>query len=188
MNKYYYLMAQLPSVSYQSPLPMASKAFFELCAAQLAADDLALLASCSLASRSVPTGSRVLTAWAEWEGSLRVTLARLRAQKLGREAELAGLPTPTPIPEADALARVAMASESPLEAEFLLDRGRWAAIEGFRGLDAFDREAVFAYQLQLLLIERRDRLQSTSGYAAYQAAYRQVLDDHEQQSDTGVPA
>ena len=182
MSQYYYLMAQLPALSYQSALPLSPQAFRELCRPLMSATDAGLLEFCRLDPPEQPTGSPLLDAWSAAERNLRIALARSRAQKLRREADLpAGLRS-SPAPAIEALARAALATESPLEAEHLLNRGRWQVIEANRGLEQFSRESALAYLLELLILERRDRFQADAGAAAYQAAYRHILSESDQRS------
>jgi hypothetical protein len=152
---YYYLVAFLPDLSLDRPLPITTKDFLALCSEHLPAASFRLLAETDLFQ---PTASRtrlqVLNVWFEREHTLRNELARLRAQRLGWEV--------TPIPRSagrDAeLAAVAMRileNESPRWAEDELDRARWTFLDGLEFGHYFDLESLALYALKLRLLERR---------------------------------
>ena len=178
MSSYYYLAAQLPYLTYGQSVPMSSGAFRELAHKHLSACDAAALDSCTLEPdmlEAAPAASpEFVRNWKEWEKTLRLNLARNRAKKLKREG---GLPTEIPDTPFDAAgaARTALAFESPLEAEIFLDKARWDAIESFQGLDAFSENAIYAYMLKLLLMERRTAFSTEEGFTEYKALYAAIL-------------
>lgn len=188
MSQYYYLMAQMPSLTPDAPAPLSPAAFRELCADKLSPADLAVLDACRLRPDrdSAATGSRLLDGWNLREAGLVRALARQRAARLGRPAvpEAAAAADP----ELEALARRALEAGDPLEGELVLDQARWTAIESLRDFQAFDRDTVIAYMLHLLLLERRGRFDTETGTAAYRAAYRRVLDDYETRRNAGESA
>jgi len=145
VGSYYYLVAQLPSISYGAPPIMGSTQFKELARDLLTGADAELLESCALDPEPMsviqegsdvlptyselltPTGSALIDQWRIWERALRLNLAKLRAQKLKKDSlHLAEVPS-DPL-DAGAIARAALAIESPLEAEIFLDRSRWDVV------------------------------------------------------------
>jgi hypothetical protein len=122
--------------------------------------------------------------WREWERSLRLNLARQRAQKTRREGSA---PVEPPVFPADATAaavKATVATESPLEAEFVLDKARWDAIEVLQGTDYFDRNTIFAYLLKLILLERHQAFKVEEGFNEYKSLYASILGSVQ----TGTPA
>jgi hypothetical protein len=189
VGAYYYFVAQLPSLAYGQDPPMSSAHFRDLAAAQLSAEDRRPLTFLGLdpelsspadtgrpacAEAGAPSGSGFVDSWREWERALRLNLARLRALRLKREG---GAPVDPPVIPADAAnaAQQALALESPLEAEMLLDRARWAAIDQFRGLSYFDRNTIYAYLLKLLILERYASFKTEAGFAEYKSLYASIL-------------
>jgi hypothetical protein len=198
---YYYLAAQLPFLIYGQPPPMSSRAFRELCREKLNAADGALLDICVLdpdpagiapggaalfgvgSSPAGPsyteappiTGSDFIDRWRAWERALRLNLARYRFQRLRREGAAAAEAPDYPA-DAAAAAKAAAALESPLEAELFLDKSRWDAIENFRGLHYFGRNTIYAYLLQLLLMERRSLFKTEEGFREYKGLYASILE------------
>ncbi|MDR1318040.1 MAG: DUF2764 domain-containing protein [Treponema sp.] len=178
---YYYLLAQLPGLSYGQAAPMKSRDFRELAAYNLGAADAAWLDLCTLnpvvgaacaAGKGTPEFFR---RWQEYERALRLNLARYRAAKTRRDA-----PPDTPEHPADAAAaaKAAAALDSPLEAEIFLDEARWKAIEYFQGITYFDRNTVYAYLLKLLLMERRSSFRAEEGFAEYKGLYAAVMEGY----------
>lgn len=189
MGSYYYLIAQLPYLIYGQALPMTSGHFRELCRDLLDAGDNKLLDECSLdpdpdhiddeqtayAAAAVPVASDFINSWRTWERALRLHLARFRAQRLKRESRLPADPPQDPM-DAAAVARAALAIESPLEAEMYLDKARWNLIESLEGLDHFSQNAVFAYLLKLYLMERHDLFKAEEGFTEYKSLYASILE------------
>ena len=176
MASYYYLAAQLPYLTYGQSVPMSSSAFRELAQKHLSSSDMAALEQCTLEPEFA--GNAALSSfadkWKEWEGALRLNLAKNRARKLKRE----GIPAAPDFPfEAASAAKAACAIESPFEAEIFLDKARWDAIESFQGLDIFSEDAIYAYMLKLLLMERRMAFNAEEGYTEYKALYAAILGD-----------
>ncbi|GHV61658.1 hypothetical protein AGMMS49587_06380 [Spirochaetia bacterium] len=181
---YYYLVAQLPSLSYGQVVPMGSKAFIDLCKTALSAEDAALLDFCTLDPWSGAPGAAAGTGaesaapeffakWYAWERTLRLNLARYRAARVKRDAPADVSDYPA---DAAAAAKAAAAMDSPLEAEIFLDEARWQAIEAFQGLDYFDRNTVYAYLLKLLLMERRSAFRADEGFSEYKGLYAAVME------------
>ena len=204
MGSYYYLGAQLPYLIYGRNPPMSSAAFKVLATEQMSSSDAALLEYCCLdpdplsdpqtenqkpappekklsyANPVRKTSSPLINRWKEWERLLRLNLAKARAQKLKREikeSERVEIPeTPSEILTA---VRNSMTIESPLEAELFLDKTRFNAIDGFLGIDIFSENAMCAYLLKLLLMERRAAFVTEDGYEEYERLYAAILGQQE---------
>ncbi|MDR0669082.1 MAG: DUF2764 domain-containing protein [Treponema sp.] len=181
MGAYYYLVAQLPSLVYGQEPPMSSVHFLDLARTQLSAEDAALLSLLEPRTGAGPraegpSGSGFIDTWRVWERALRLNLARLRASRLKRDGA-APVDPPADPADAAAVAHGALAAaENPLEAEIFLDRARWNAIERFQGIPAFSRDAVYAYLLKLLILERRASFKAETGFAEYKSLYASILE------------
>jgi hypothetical protein len=169
---------------------MSSAAFRDLARPLLSDGDAALLDLVALdpqparegeenpayADNAAASGSDFIDRWREWERSLRLNAARHRAIKTKREN---GAPVEPPIHPADAAAaavKAVVATESPLEAETIIDKARWAAVDALQGSDYFDRNTIFAYLLKLLILERRASFKTEEGFAEYKSLYASILD------------
>ena len=198
MAFYYFLTAQLPYLTYGQTVPITLSRFRELCRENLTAEDLALLELCTLdpdpvkadlppeergltyGEKPPETSSPFINKWRSWERALRLHLARLRGQQIKLDAGLAD--PPDMFVDAQAAAKAAFATDSPLEAELYLDKARWDAIEEFQGTAYFHRDNIFAYLLKLLLLERRASFKTEEGFMEYQSLYASIMES----SDSGV--
>ncbi len=182
MAGYYYLIAQLPALSPNQGAPMSSDELRELAKALMSEADAAPLSRCDLdpfvASADLEaitsSGSDFVDSWLAWERSLRFSLAKARAQRLKRDAGPYETTEAEP-PDVGNAVKSALAADSPLDAELLLDKARWAAIEALGESDYFSRDTVYAYSLKLQLLERRARFHAEDGFVAYKAIYEGVL-------------
>jgi hypothetical protein len=156
---------------------MSSARFLDLAETGLSKADAAVLPYCSLNPQAIPgkLGCPFISAWYEWESSLRLNLSRYRAAKLKREGPSSVQPYPQ---DAAAAAKAASSLESPLEAELLLDESRWKAIEYFQGIHYFDRNTVYAYLLKLRLMERRSSFRAEDGFNEYKGLYAAVMGEN----------
>ncbi len=188
MSSYYYLIAQLPSLSYAQPAPMTSERLRELCGDLMSVQDAAVLNRCALDPEAAEAGpsSPLVEAWLAWERALRSALAKGRGQKLKRDPATLVEP-PADELDAIAVAKAALSMDSPLEAEFYLDRSRWEAVEKLQAGDYFDRDTVYAYMIKLLLLERKALFRVEEGFAEYKAIYASVMEAASTSIASGEP-
>ena len=182
MGNYFYLGAQLPYLIYGQNPPMSSAAFKTLARDQMGASDAWELDYCTLDpaaetdtdAASPKAHCKMIKYWKEWENTLRLNIAKGRAQKLKRDGEILTDVPDDPV-DAAAAAKAALAMESPLEAEIFLDKARWDTIEEYQGTDVFSKNAMYAYLLKLLLMERRMAFNTEEGDSEYKALYAAIL-------------
>ena len=182
------MAAQLPYLIYGQGSPMSSTAFKALARDAMNSQDARILEYCTLdpdpisaieenwAAYSRPpkrTKSDFINDWKEWERTLRLNLAKGRLQKLKREG--AAIDPPEYPQDAVTAAKTALAMESPLEAEIFLDKARWSAIENLQGISSFSENAMYAYLLKLLLMERRAAFITEEGFTEYKGLYAAIL-------------
>jgi hypothetical protein len=138
------------------------------------------------ADNTPSSGCDFIDRWREWERALRLNLARQRAQRIKRES---GAPVEPPLSPADAVAAAVKAINvpSPLDAELVLDKARWDAIEVLQGINYFDRDTIYAYLLKLLLLERRVAFQVEEGFTEYKSLYASILGGVQAGAPMGEP-
>ena len=175
---YYYLVSQLPNISSaegKSALPLNQTSFKELCGRFLSEDEKPVLNGLSLVppKEGSSTGSVFLDTWYEKERNLRYALAQIRAQKMKKDSS----PLPAGV-TADIVqaARTAVGMDSPLSAEQFLYDYRIRLLDELRPLDSFSVDAVYAYGLKLLLVERMKKFDAEIGKTSYHKIYDSILD------------
>lgn len=173
----YYLVSQLPSLdglAENAPLPVTQARFNELCGQLLHKKALAELAKITLnpPRDAEKTASVVVSQWLENERMLRLALAKLRADKMGKHFDCELQSFPANISQA---ARAAIEIENPMDAEKFLNRFRLEMLDNLRPTDAFSQEFVFWYSLKLKLLDRIRQFDTESGQAAYKNIYQSIL-------------
>ena len=172
----YYLIAQLPALegcADNQPLPITEERFLELCSRLMAPKALRKLSSMTLlpSQEYERCESALLEAWNNGERNLRLALAKLRAQRMGK-----------PVPEGESLpdgllktVSAALDMESPLEAERFLNRYRLQFLETLRPSDTFSEEFVYYYGLKLKLLLRSRQFDTRLGEAEYRNIYNSIM-------------
>jgi hypothetical protein len=120
-----------------------------------------------------PVDSAFIDGWRKRERTLTLALAQFRAARLKTDA----LPVEYWDTDAENQAKTAVVMDNPLEAELFLDKGRWDAVENLQKNTYFGVNAVYAYMLKLLLIERRAAFKTEEGFAEYKALYASIMEN-----------
>ena len=173
------MVSQLPNISTtegKANLPLNGKSFIELAGRFISEDEKITLNGLSLVppKELTSTGSVFLDTWYEKERNLRFALAQIRAQKMKKDS----IPLP-PGCTADIvnIARTAVGMDSPLSAEQFLFEYRIKLLDEIRPMDNFSIDAVYAYGLKLMLVERMRKFDVENGKASYHEIYDNILGD-----------
>lgn len=181
MGNYYYLVAQLPAVSFSRDSkvnpPIAYGYFLDLCNRFLDGSVLEQVNKLSLEPprQSEETGSVFLNRWYEWERDLRFAMAQLRAQKMNKIFSDSAVLSVTQ--DIQQIAKTACSYDSPLEAEQFLNMERIKKIDELVPTDPFNPDSVFAYGLKLKMAERMQKFDENVGKQSYHNIYDQILGD-----------
>ncbi|MCR4899289.1 MAG: DUF2764 domain-containing protein [Treponema sp.] len=174
---YYYLVSQLPNISSgesKANLTMNTVQFLEVAGRFISPKEKTVLEGLSLVPpmELSSTGSKFLDVWYEKERNLRCALAQIRAQKMKKDS----FPLPAGC-TADIIsaARTAVGMDSPLSAEQFLYEYRLRLLDDLRPLDAFSIDAVYAYGLRLMLVERMRKFEVENGKTSYHEIYDTIL-------------
>ena len=172
-RQYFALKASLPMLLFDAAPPISSEEFLSRCEAFLAPDRMKVLRELTLSPRELPDferdfkraaipskkdirtdDTRVMQLYSRWEISLRNTLARLRAAKLGQDPETNVVKYAAFDSAADTAARNAFSLTDPMEKELALDRARWDFLDGLEWSHAFNFEALCIYRCKLMILEK----------------------------------
>ncbi len=177
-NQYYYTVSSLPMLFFDSEKFMSQEEFFECCETTISEKDFDTLKSAKILPEKNPLNNNVLTKWNSWEISLRDELVKLRAAKKGVDADkyVSGDSGESGVYE---LARDAFNASTPLEAETLLNRGRWEYLEMLESGHFFDLGKLIIYYLQLQILERKSQIDHEKGQQNFKTLYRTILGKQE---------
>ena len=172
-RQYFALKASLPMLLFDAAPPISSEEFLSRCEAFLAPDRMKFLRELTLSPRELPDfekdfkraaipskkdirtdDTRVMQLYSRWEISLRNTLARLRAAKLGQDPEANVVKYAAFDSAADTVARNAFILTDPMEKEQALDRARWDFLDELEWSHAFNFEALCIYRCKLMILEK----------------------------------
>jgi hypothetical protein len=174
LAQYYYLVASLPMLFFDSERPPSLEEFLTLCAEHLSPADLRMVEAAGVSAEG-PSGPTcaLLERWRAWETALRNELVRLRAKAHGLDPER-HLREGEEIVSVTNIARSAFAQDLPLAAEQSLDRARWDFLDELEEGHYFDVEKVVAYHLRLQILSRRRLFDVETGTEAFGALYEKI--------------
>ena len=181
MANYYYLMAQLPSISFGSKAPFKYEEFEELAFRYINKKDRELLKGLSLepSRDGKKTSSSLLNKWYEFERAVRLALRELRAVKLKWENVDISYEEHAKVVSsyyAQNIASQAFSMEDPLQAELFLDKKRFEFLNSIKSENAFSSDALFSYAIMLLLILREESFSKEIGVEEYKKLYSEILE------------
>lgn len=175
----YYLISQLPSldgINENSPLPVTTERFNELCHRFLNKKAQSELEKLTLSPQRTPekSNSVLIESWNDGERNLRLALAKLRAEKLNKQFSTQNQSFSPVLLQA---VRTAVEIDNPMEAEKFLNKYRLDFLETLRPMDSFSEEFIFYYGLKLKLIERIRKFDTQSGENAYRNIYNSIMNN-----------
>lgn len=160
MSSYYiYLISSLPMLHFDEKAPFSFDRFLEMCRELIPADDLELI---KLAARLgidiCPTEQPTLKIWCEFETTLRNELVKVRAVRRKIDPSRYTRRNGFVDSRITQLAINAVRNPSILEAERILDQGRWRVLDELSLQHYFDIDLLIVYALRLLILEKWDRV------------------------------
>ena len=174
MAQYYYLVASLPLLSYDSERALSTEEFLDACRPLVSPRHFRVLESAGSTDPAADGPScRTLDLWRGWEISLRNELVRLRAKNLGREARVQA--TDSGSVEPQAIAREAFSQESPLQGEHALNRARWRYLDELESGHYFDIDKVLVYLLRLQILQRKTLFDDRRGRELFDKIYAEII-------------
>jgi len=167
--QYYYLVASLPYLQLEQPMPLSGEKFLELCADWVTEEKIEYMRELSLVpplndEPKKPQMSDSVSLWHRWESAFRGKIGRYRAARLGREPEAAGLPENSNFSEFERFIPEAFAIANPLERTRFLDTLRWRRLDDLEFGHSFDFDILCIYRLRQLLLEKIAERNKDKGY------------------------
>lgn len=158
MDKYYYVVAQLPLLAFDRETYMTTDMFLEEAEKWLSPSDYAILSHVRYDSTHVPNNApRLLKQYVDWEYRFRTDLAQWRkAVKEGQDYK----------PEYFSASLVK--ENDPLEVEKALLKRRWSFIDEVEPDHHFDLEFLILYFFMLQILEQLALYQKEKGLEIFQ--------------------
>lgn len=111
-------------------------------------------------------------AWNSGERYLRLSLAKMRAEKMKKTFDLQDEFLPS---EYVKVASSAVEIDNPLEAEKFLTEYRLNFLESLRPTDSFSEEFIYYYFLRLKLLKRMRQFNVEEGENTYKNIYNSIM-------------
>lgn len=164
MDKHYYLLAQLPTLSFGKEPGMSIDRFLSEAEKWLGAGDYKTLSSIDLLSVAIEKGDRAdLKRYKKFEHALRMDIAAFReAQRKETEFKPASFPIS------------AIKEGNPLEIETRFMEFRWQFLDDMEREHHFDFTKIIIYFLKLLLLQRYFTFDKDKGLKKFQMLYHEV--------------
>ena len=188
MSHYFYAVASLPSLYYETESFMTPEDFLEFCRYQLSDADFAEISSLSLLPQAEGGRTEVGKKYYRFERGLRNALVRLRAARLGIDAldfvatTRSGNDYSDDMTAAE-LARAAFNAATPILSEEILDRGRWDMLAQLEAGNFFNLDVLVIYHFRLLLLTKKSSRNHDTGRAGYESVYGNMT---ESMKNTGI--
>jgi len=175
-NYYIYLISSFPSLHFGEKPPFSYERFLLSCRDFILEEEHELLTALpGIADRSREAPHRgILRRWLEFDTALRNELAKARAALRRVDPHRYTRPTTYDGPSLAHLAVNARRNTSILDAERSLDETRWRALDDMAFGHYFDFEALVAYALKLLILQRWERIRSADRSAVVEAVLPKV--------------
>ena len=173
----YYLISQLPSLDGLSDgvsLPITEERFLKLCEDLSNDKIISELKNLTLIPSLIPVKSRsaLITEWNKCERYLRLSIAKIRAEKMKKQFDLQNEFLPS---EYLKIASNAVEINNPLQAEKFLTEYRLKLLESLRPMDSFSEDFVYYYYLRLKLLNRIRQFSVEEGEITYKNIYNSIL-------------
>lgn len=181
MSHYFYAVASLPTLSYETESFMTPENFLEFCRYQLSSSDYAEICRLSLLPQAESCRTAAGIRYFRFERGVRNALVRLRAARMGIDASDFIATTREGNDYSDdasaaELARAAFSAATPLLAEETLDRGRWQMLAQLETGNFFNLDVLVIYYFRILVLTRKGSRSHDAGVAGYESVYRNMTE------------
>lgn len=159
---YYALVASLPHLQIGGEPPFSAEEYIANCAQWVNKDEVRVLEK--ILQRKHQCGPcSYCKLWFDVKAQLRNAIAKQRAQRLGVDYKDYLQPHDGFSGTLEQMVSDAFTSDDPLVIEEELDRARWQMAEDFIKLNPFGFEKLLAYGIQLMIVERWNKMDVSEG-------------------------
>ncbi|MCF0262292.1 MAG: hypothetical protein HUK23_05220 [Sphaerochaetaceae bacterium] len=165
MPSRYYFLSSLPMLRFSATAPMSWEAFLASAKGNVSNDEYNQL--CDMAN-GIYGQDAFLQKWADFETGLKEAVNEQRRLKLGKGSENTLVFKEY---EVDLVSNAVINEKNPLTAEMIMLQSKYDFLEREKGFDAFSRQALYSYALQLRLLIRKDCFTSEAGNSEFQRLF-----------------
>lgn len=188
MSQYYYTIAALPHLQYDSE-PRDVGSFLQFCRETISEKDYDVLCEVRLNSEweTARSSNDIVRLWQAWERELRIQLAKLRLERKKMEPDprfsqvqalnFSGAAGGEFL-ELQNLARSILSASTPLAAEEMITKSYWEQLEGMEVSHFFDFGKLLIYYLKMLVLQKKSMFNGDSGNKRYKSIYENILNAH----------
>lgn len=180
---YYSLVASLPALKIGDTPPFSTEEYIENCAQWITEAEQNTLRHVLL-NEGNHASSALGMKWNNMETQLRNAALKLRAQKRGVDIKEYLQPHDGFSGTIEVLVSNAFTCKNPADLEKELDQLRWLLSEELIQLAPFSFNKLFSYGIQLQIVERWARMDTTTGTEKLEAV---VLKNTEKENQTDTP-
>lgn len=193
MGSYYYAVASLPYLTFETEDVPGREEFLEICRQWGTESDLEILSRITL-EPDAPGLHPILDRYQRFETGLRNELVKQRSQHLQRDpqdyihSDKTG-DDHTAVSGLSEQVRAAVQAPTPLKADEILDRLRWQFLDELEIGQFFNVQQMIVYYLRLQILLRRNSLTKETGREEFDGHYQKVRSQMQEiQNDNGVQA
>jgi hypothetical protein len=184
VSQYYFLVASLPSLSFDIMHAPEPEDFLESVREHTSASVYEAVKSARIdAPIDLVERPVLVNRWQRFERALRNALVKVRASSAAIDAaayvrtDAAGGDETDQSGVSD-IAKDAFAEESPLSTENVLGKARWRFLDDLETGHYFDADRLIVYYLKLQLLARRRQLNREDGERLYKEATDKIMTDY----------
>ena len=152
MSTFYYIQSTLPSISLWEKPEIDIDTFLSRCSDWLTDKEMKLLKTADIipAEKLLHKNATVIK-WNNWETCLRNRIAKNRSPKIDIDAVQYLKEEKDFFSESERIVQDAIAADTPLEKEKILDEQRWNYLTNLEAGHSFDIDLLCIYKLKLQL-------------------------------------
>ncbi|MBN2402167.1 MAG: DUF2764 family protein [Spirochaetes bacterium] len=163
MSQYYFAVASLPHLDYDMEKIPTVEQFLETCENNLKPEHLKLIKSAAFDNLELArTNNKILNNWLAWEKNLRNNLVVLRAENKNEPPEKYLREDQGTLLNYRFISE-AYESDSPLNAEDILNLERWSYLDEIEVGHHFDEIKLLVYYIKLQILWRKQSLNKEKG-------------------------
>jgi len=163
MSKYYYFVASLPTINFDSKSAMSVEDFLSSCDEMLSKKDGLIVRELIESEEQRSLANQTCEVWTNFDNAFKNQMACCRAKKQGKDPmDYIRGNQPDDV-ELEEVTEDALKQENLLDAEKIIDKKRWQYMEDLEQYHFFDFANIIIYGLKLQILEKYKRVSSDEG-------------------------